>query len=85
VKKWFVWWVARPGETNGGEWYGPRYLTDAEAFQEQLDVQTHTSGVSRLYRWFWDGTGSEWQYDARPDSELVASGVRFAWLDQGSQ
>jgi len=78
VKRYFIWWVARPSEPNGGQWYGWRYLTDYEAFQEQLAIQTSTPDVSRLYRWIWDG--SEWQYDTRPDGDLVTSGVHFAWL-----
>ena len=78
MKRYFLWWVARPHDPNGGQWYGWKYLTDYEAFQEQLSIRTNTEDVSGLYRWIWDG--SQWQYDARPDSALIAGSVQFAWL-----
>ncbi len=80
MKKWFYWFAERPGYVNGGEWYGPLYLTDSEAFNEQLSILTNTSNVHRLYRWFWDGSSPTWEYDTRPDSALVSSDVKFTWL-----
>lgn len=80
MKKWFLWWAERPRYANGGQWYGPLALTDLEAFNEQLGIKTNTPGTVRLYRWYWDGTSPTWTYDERPDSELISSGVRFAWL-----
>lgn len=77
MKKWFIWWIERLG---GGQWYGPRYLTDHEAFNEQLAIETGTPGVQQLYRWMWDGSTPTWQYDTRSNGELLASDVRFAWF-----
>jgi len=80
MKRYFLWWIERPGEPQGGQWYGPRYLTDLEAFNEQLSIQTNTYNVHKLFRWFWDGSSPTWTYDERSDGELATSGVRFAWL-----
>ena len=77
MKRYFIWWVARAYEPNGGQWYGPRYLTGTEAFQEQLSIQTNNANVTGLYRWVWSG---EWQYDTRSSGELLQSDARFAWF-----
>lgn len=73
--KWFLWWVVKYG---GGQWYGPRNLTDYQAFQEQLAIYQGTDYVEKLYRLVWDGT--QWNYDTRPDSELVSQSVKFSWI-----
>lgn len=80
MKKWFYWFIERPGAPDGGQWYGPRYLTDYEAFQEQLAIHTGTSGISSIYRWFWVPPMPTWEYDTRPNSELISSSVKFSWL-----
>ncbi len=80
MNRWFYWWAERPGYLDGGQWFGPRYLTDLEAFNEQLSILTNTPGVRRLHRWFWDGTSPTWTYDERPDSALISSGTKFVWF-----
>jgi hypothetical protein len=80
MKRWFYWWAERPNLPNGGQWFGPWYLTDLEAFNTQLSVLTNTPDVHRIYRWFWDGTSPTWTYDERPDSVMLSSDIRFAWL-----
>jgi hypothetical protein len=77
MKKWFYFWVAR---SSGGQWFGPEYLTDREAFQLQLKIRTNTSDVEGIYRWFWMPPMTTWEYDTRPNSELISSDVRFSWL-----
>jgi hypothetical protein len=79
MKPWFVWWIERPSAPGGGQWYGPVQRTDGEAFQEQIAIET-SPGVSRIYRWFWKPPMPVWQYDERPNRDLIASGVEFQWL-----
>lgn len=80
MRKYFLWWVVRPSEQYGGHWYGPRYLSDYEAFQEQLAIYKGTSDVSEIHRWFWTPPMPTWEYDTRPSAELIKSSVQFSWL-----
>ena len=68
------------GAPSPKDGYGPHYLTDYEAFREQLAVRTGAANVSGLYRWFWMPPMPTWQYDERQDFELISSDVRFSWL-----
>lgn len=60
---WYIWWAARPGMRDNGQWVPMRWLTDEQLWRYEDDVQRGTPGVTKLYRWLWDGT--EWQYDER--------------------
>jgi len=59
MKQWYLWWITRYG---GGQWFGPQYLSDSEAFHVQFDIEFHNSDA-RAYRLLWDG--SQWNYDTR--------------------
>jgi hypothetical protein len=73
MKQWFLWWAQRGA---GGQWYGPRLLTDREAWDEEFAVHRGTPGPVQLYRLVW--TGTEWRYDTRTAAQLLVPDSRFA-------
>jgi hypothetical protein len=79
MKNWFIWWIARKTYFNGkwsdsGTWYGMKYLTDREVWQEEFDIGRSNLDAT-LYRFRWNG--EEWIWDKRTNVELMASGATF--------
>ena len=73
MRRWYFWqWWPMHERGNFRVW-GPKYLSDREAWNEQLAIfQNYPPAPGNFYRWYYDPSRDMWRQDTRSDTLLLS-------------